>query len=35
MNKISFIRSIKQIELDENGNFKAIKGYIERNTDEL
>jgi hypothetical protein len=36
MNKISFLKSIKEVELDENGNVKSIKGYINsRDTDEV
>ena len=36
MDKISFLNSIKAIELDEKGQIKSIKGYInKRNTDEM
>lgn len=35
MDKISFLKSIKEIELNEKGQIIRLKGYISRNSDEL
>ena len=35
MDKISFLKSIREIELDENGQIKAVKGYIQRSTGDM
>lgn len=34
MDKISFLKSIREVEFDDNGNLKSIKGYVERSTDD-
>ena len=35
MDRISFLRSIREVEFDDDGNLKAVKGYIMRSTEDL
>lgn len=35
MNKISFIKSIKEIEFNSDGRIIAVKGYINRSTGDM
>lgn len=35
MDKISFLKSIKEIEFDDKGNLVAVKGYIVRDTNDF
>lgn len=36
MDKITFLKSIKEIEFDDKGNFRSVKGSFNmRSTDEM
>jgi len=35
MDKISFLKSIREVEFDDNGQLKAVKGYIMRSTEDV
>jgi len=35
MDKISFLKSIREVEFDDNGQLKAVKGYIIRSTEDV
>ena len=35
MDKISFLKSIMEVEFDDNGQLKAVKGYIIRSTEDV
>ena len=35
MDKISFLKSIKELEFDDDGNLKSVKGYIDRSTGDM